>query len=428
MSTPDVEQPGVRNFLFLQGGSSPLFRKTGARLTRLGHTVHRINLCAGDWVFWPSGDNYRGRPADWPHFFETVVAQSGITDVVLLGEERPLHKAAVQICRRVGIEVFVVEMGYLRPDWLTLERGGMSTNSHFPNDPRQIMAAAAALPDPDFRPQFSQRFWVKALCDSAYALANIVFPFLYPHYRTHAINPPLAEFCGCLRKLAMSGRTRKQSARTMKMLLGEQFFLFPLQLETDYQVRAHSPFASQVQALEIVAGTFAGSADPGHLLVVKVHPLDNGLIDWARHCRRLAARFDLEDRLHILADGDLGQLLAQAKGVVTINSTVGIHALRAERPVKVLGTALYDVTGVTERKALSEFFRRPAPPERELRDALLRLMAATIQLRGNFHSRRGSDAAADTMAQRLHLRLVNQPGAFLPIAPRIGDKEKNKPR
>lgn len=408
-----------RSFLFLQGPSSAIFKKIGARLVACGHMVSRINLCAGDWVFWPSTVNYRGRLVDWPCSFEDFVTQRGITDVVLLGEERPHHKAAVEICKRHGISIYVIEMGYLRPDWLTLERGGMSTNSHFPNDPKQIMAAAAGLPDPDFRQKYTQRLWVEALSHLAYNLPNVFFWFLYPHYRTHAINHPLAEYAGWTRKLLSSRRARHEAQKTVETLLGSStpFFLFPLQRETDYQIRAHSPFASQAQALELVFRAFAEAPRNCHL-VIKAHPLDNGLLDWAKLCWKMAARFGLADRIHYVADGDLAKLLDHAQGVVTINSTVGIHALRAGRPVKVLGTALFDMEGLTDQQPLHGFFRQPRAPNLGLLDAFLRLLAATIQLRGNFHSRNGSDAGADAIAERLHKRLVNQPGGLLPVPPR----------
>lgn len=428
MSASGTERRGARNFLFLQGPSSPIFRKIGARLVAYGHTVSRINICAGDWVFWhgPSTVNYRGRLADWERFVEHFVVQREITDVVLLGEERPHHKAAVEVCRRHCIEISVVEMGYLRPDWLTLERGGMSTNSHFPNDPQHIVASATGLPDPDFRQRYTQHFWVEALSDLAYNLPNVFFRFLYPHYRPHAIDHPLAEYAGWLRKLVGSKRAKRHADRIVNDLLAQKtpFFLFPLQLETDYQIRTHSPFANQAQVLDDMFRIFAEAAPRNCHLVVKAHPLDNGLLDWAKLCRRLASQFGLTDRVHYLANSDLAKLLTQAQGVVTINSTVGIHALLVGRPVKVLGTALFDIDSLTDHQPLDGFFRQPVSPQPGIRDAFIRLLATTIQVRGNFYSRDGSNAGADCIAERLNKRLVNEPGAFVPVPPRRTGKSR----
>lgn len=412
----------ARHFLFLQGPSSPIFRKIGVRLSARGYKVSRINICAGDWMFWhgPATVNYRGRPGGWSRFVEDFVTRHGVTDAVLLGEERPHHKAAIEIFARHGVDVYVVEMGYLRPDWLTLERGGMSTNSHFPNDPQQIVAAAAGLPEPDLRPKYSHRFWAEALSDLAYNLPNVFFWFLYPHYRGHAIDHPLAEYAGWLRKLLMSRHATSQARKIVETVLSSQtpFFLFPLQLDTDYQIRAHSPFTSQAKAIEGVIHAFAETAPGLSHLIFKVHPLDNGLRDWAKMCRETASRLGVSQRVHCLATGDLRQLLNHTRGVVTINSTVGIHALLGGCPVKALGTAIFDVAGLVDPQSLQGFFQQPLRPNPRIRDAFIRLLAATIQLRGNFYSRLGSDAGADAIAERLGKRLVNQPGAFVEVPPR----------
>ncbi len=64
-------------------------------------------------------------------------------------------------------------MGYLRPDWLTLERDGMSSNSHFPADAAHILEAARNLPEPDWRKHYSQTFVADASYDLLYNLPNV---------------------------------------------------------------------------------------------------------------------------------------------------------------------------------------------------------------------------------------------------------------
>ena len=116
--------------------------------------------------------------------------------MILLGEERPYHKVATNAARELGIKIYVVEMGYLRPDWVTFERDGMSSNSHFPRDPDEIIELAKGLPEPDFAPQYSQSFLAEAIFDLLYNLPNVFFWFLYPYYTRHSIYHPLAEYYG----------------------------------------------------------------------------------------------------------------------------------------------------------------------------------------------------------------------------------------
>ena len=80
MSASEGKLQADRHFLFLQGPSSPIFRKIGKRLISRGHKVSRINICAGDWVFWhgPLTVSYRGRFANWGKYVEDFIMQGKI--------------------------------------------------------------------------------------------------------------------------------------------------------------------------------------------------------------------------------------------------------------------------------------------------------------------------------------------------------------
>ena len=419
---PAPQKPS-RVFLFLQGPSSPIFAKIADRLEERGHICLRINLNAGDRIFWrrKNGHDYRGRGADaWRDHVGRFMDLHHVTDLVLLGEERPYHRIAILAAKQRRIEVSVVEMGYLRPDWLTLERDGMSSNSHFPTDADHILEAAAGLPEPDWKRHYSQSFLAEAGYDLLYNLPNVFLWFLYPHYRRHALFHPLAEYAGWIRRLA-GGRKRKAEAAALvdHLLAGRTpFFVLPLQLQTDYQLRAHSPYSDQREAIDEVLLSFADYAADNALLVVKIHPLDNGLIDWRAHVNAAAARLGIGERVHFLDGGNLNALLGRCAGLVTVNSTAGLHALQRGKPVKTLGAAIFDIAGLTDQATLDRFWGAPTPPDKDLRLAFLRLMAETIQVRGNFYSRSGTDAGAEAIAVRLHDRTVNQPGGFVDPPPR----------
>lgn len=177
-----IDPAAPRTFLFLQGPASPVFAKVAGHLEVLGHCCLRINLNPGDQIFWRrrGGHNYRGSLARWPAYVEAFIRRHAVTDLVLLGEERSYHRIATAAARKAGVRVFVVEMGYLRPDWLTLERGGMSSNSHFPVDPAQILRAATGLPEPDWQRRYRQSFLAEAAYDLLYNLPNVFFCFLFP--------------------------------------------------------------------------------------------------------------------------------------------------------------------------------------------------------------------------------------------------------
>ncbi|WP_426123885.1 capsule biosynthesis protein [Pararhizobium sp. PWRC1-1] len=417
-----------RVFLFLQGPSSPIFAKIADRLSEKGHDCFRINLNPGDQIFWrrKGGYNYRGRGGDeWRTYIGSFIDRHGVTDIVLLGEERPYHQIAIGVAREHAVEISVVEMGYLRPDWLTLERGGMSSNSHFPASPEEIIEAARALAEPDWTRRYTQSFAAEAGYDLLYNLPNVFLWFLFPHYRRHALSHPLAEYAGWVVRLA-GGKNRKLTAAALiddLLVAKAPFFVFPLQLQTDFQLRAHSPYNDQREAITEVLTSFANHAPREALLVVKVHPLDNGLIGWKAYVEELATRLGINRRVQFLDGGDLAALLGQGAGTVTVNSTVGLHALQMGKPVKVLGAAVFDIAKLSDQAELNQFWSAPTPPEDAIRSAFFRLLAAAIQVRGNFYSAAGTDGGAEAIAQRLHDRSVNKPGAFIDPPPRRRPKK-----
>ena len=73
--------------------------------------------------------------------------------------------------------------------------------------------------------------------------------------------------------------------------------------------------------------SFARHAPSGTMLVVKEHPLDDGLVNWRSLVERLAADAGLADQVVYLEMGDLDRLIAATLGVVTVNSTTGTLAL-----------------------------------------------------------------------------------------------------
>jgi capsular polysaccharide export protein len=386
-----------RSFLFLQGPQSYFFERIGRALIERGHRVYRINLNLGDRLFWrlPASD-FRDRFEDWPDFIAGLLEKRGVTDLLLQGDRRPYHIVAADVARRRGIRVMVTDLGYVRPCWLTLEPDGMTSGSHFPRDPEAIHSLAEHFPEPDRASHFDAPFRQLAVHDVAYHAAVILGRPLFPHYRRHGLYHPFAEYTGWVRNAPRRFAMRHAMAETKARLAAEprSYFLYPLQLATDFQLRAHSPFADAREALVAVLQSFAASGTQCRLAVV-AHPLDEGLINW----RRLIPIGD--GRFIFLEGGVTEALIANAAGVVTVNSTVGLTALRAGVPVKTLGSAIYDVQGLTHPGDLAGFWRTPQPPDMTLLAAFLRALIGSTQVGGGYYGRAAQAYALPVFVQRL---------------------------
>jgi capsular polysaccharide export protein len=395
-----------RSFLFLQGPQSYFFERLGRELTARGHRVHRINLNLGDRLFWrPPATNFRGPLEEWPGFVAKVIEEHAITDLLLHGDRRPYHIIAGDVAREHGVAVCVTDLGYVRPDWLTLEPDGMTTGSRFPRDSDQICALAAEFPEPDLTPRFAAPFRVLAAHDVAYNLATVLGRSLYPHYRRHGLYHPFAEYAGWVWNAPRRLFTGKAIEAAKARFAAEpgSYFLYPLQLATDFQLRAHSPFTNARDALRAVTGSFADSGSKRRLIVVG-HPLDEGLINWQRLVRDAKI-----DRAVYFDGGIPDALLAGAAGIVTVNSTIGLSALRLGVPVKTLGDAIYDVPGLTHSGDLASFWHDPQPPDPELVAAFLRALIGATQVKGGYHTRAAQEAALPVFADRLEQGLYPLP-------------------
>lgn len=381
--------------LLLQGLMGPLFRRLGQALRARGHQVWKVNFNGGDRAFWrlPGGIDYRGPPADWPAALGDLIARHGITDVMLFGDCRDLHLAAKPVCRALGVRVFVFEEGYIRPDWVTMEEGGVNGHSSLPRDPAWYRAAAAALPPAPPHSRVLSSFRRRALEGLAYNAADVLSRWHYRHWTNHRPWHPLVEGMGWARKL-WRRRERAAAAAALEARLrsdGSAYFLLPLQLDSDAQIRIHSPFVGIADALKTIIASFAAHAPADVRLVVKEHPLDNGVRDWAQESIDIAAKYGVADRIDYLAAGDIEQIAAGARGMVTINSTSGTLGLAMGVPVVVLGHAVYDIPGITCQNGLDAFWQQPQPPDAETFAAFRRVLIDRCLIPGGFFS----DAALD---------------------------------
>lgn len=413
----------ARSFLFLQGPPSLFASELASELVRLGHRTLRVNLCSGDRLFWwrRGALNYRGRLSSWESYLRDLVREEGITDILYFADRLPYHAIAADVAHSLGINAIAYELGYLRPDWITLEHGGMSAYSHFPQDPEMIRKSARGLPEPDLEVLYAFPHVLEAANEVAFNLSNYFLKVLYPFYETDRIYNPLVEYVSHLPRILSGRRYERASNKIIDDVVAAErpFFLLPLQIQSDYQLRDNSPFDHQNDAIEMTIRSFAENAPEGTNLVVKQHPLDSAYEGWGRTTREIAERFGVADRVFFIKSGDLGKLLRHAKGTVLINSTVGVHALRHGCPIMVLGIATFDIDGLAFQGALDAFWCEPPTPNADLFRDLVKLWGNTIQVKGNFYTRAGRKVGVRNVAERLSSGSVNEPGGFVPVPPRL---------
>lgn len=390
--------------LFLQGPAAWYFEQVGRLLVERGHRVSRVNLHFGDRLFWRlPARNYRGGIDGWRTYIARSLDADPITHLLLLGDMRPHHRIAIEEAHARGAEIICAELGYLRPDWLVLERDGMTTRSRMPRDPALIRSLAKNYAKPDLTVRFRTPFWRFTMLDMIYNLGALFFQPLYPGYKRHALNHPLLEYLSWGRKLALRPIENRRTHNVLQSLTSFRgpIFILPLQLSTDYQIRVHSPYPDMVAAAREVIASFAAHAAPDARLVVKLHPLDPLITPWRRRIAQMAQEHGIFGKVLYVDGGSLDEMLRQAAGCVTVNSTSGLAALQLGCPVKVTGNAIFDVPGLTFQGPLDQFWAHATAPDRDLVDDYICLLAGAVHIRGGYYTQDALDVAVPATMQRL---------------------------
>lgn len=385
-----------RVFLFLQGPHGPFFDGLGRMLRATGATVWRVGFNAGDAAFWrdrPSLVPYRGTPEDWPATFAALVEHHHVTDVVLYGDTRPVHAAAVAAARDRGLAVHVFEEGYMRPYWVTYERGGSNGNSRLMDMSIAEMQSALALSDleaplpPAHWGDMRQHMFYGALYHWFVMFRNRGYPGFRPH-RDLSVTREFQLYLKRLLLIPVHGIERRIATGRIRNG-GFPYHLALLQLEHDSSFRMHSPFASMTEFLAEIFDGFAAGAPRHHHLVIKAHPLEDGRIPIRQEVARLSRLHGLDGRVHHVRGGKLAQLLGDARSAVTVNSTAGQQALWRGIPLKVFGRAVYAKPEFVSNQPTAEFFACASRPDNRAYKDFRRFLLETSQVPGGFYSRRG---------------------------------------
>lgn len=364
-------------------------RRLAIDLRSEGITVTKVNFHAGDVLFFGGEDTvpFRGSRAEWPAFVRELMEERGIDGIFLFGDCRPLHRMAIEAAHERGARVWVFEEGYLRPDWITLEQDGVNGYSHMPRDPEFYRGLDLPEPPPptSIGASFAYGSWYSTLNALAFTHLNHGFPHYEHHRNLNAWFQTFVWVRNVFRKAYYRVRERGMIDRFTGELSGRYWFV-PLQVHCDFQL-LHSPYGEVLEFVEDALDTFIAHADPTEHIVFKHHPMDRPYREYTRYFRDLARKRGVEGRLHYVHDLHLPTLLKHARGTITINSTVGLSSIHHATPVKVMGTAVYDMPGLTFQGTLPEFLADPGTTDRRLYHAFRRYLLHVNQINGSFYRR-----------------------------------------
>lgn len=365
-------------------------------LRAAGAKVQRVGFNAGDRAFWfgaPGYIPYHGTPEDWEETFVGIVKKHAVTDIVLYGDTRPIHAQAIIAARKMGLTVHVFEEGYMRPYWVTYERGGSNGHSKLMTTSVDDMRTALAQSDLDV-PE-APTHWGDMRHHVFYGALYHWFVMFrnsqYRNFKPHRELPLTTETALYTKRLALmpfAALDRIISTYRIKNG-GYPYHIALLQLEHDASFQMHSPFSRMEEFLSTVIEGFAAGAPTHHHLVLKAHPLENGRSPIRKIMRRLADQHGVAGRVHYVRGGKLAQVLDHARTAVTVNSTAAQQVLHRGIPLKVFGTAVYSKPEFVSDLPIEQFFATPQRPDNRAFKDYRRYLLETSQVAGGFYSARG---------------------------------------
>ena len=289
---------------------------------------------------------YDGTMEDWRPFLRQLLQERGIRHIFMYGDFIIPHRIAIEEARALGVEAWVFELGYLRPNYVTLERDRVNARSNL-NRPVETYRDLPPADRPARRHRAESRL---ALAQSMEGPQGVHPARLHPlpdHRGGTQAAAFTRGFCGASCAAAGATGCYRWQERPLKRRLLEHlsFFLAVLQVSSDSQIQMGSPYRGMHDFIEDVIRSFAGHAHASDHLAFKHHPRDRGYNNYATLIDLLARRYGVSGRVHYFHDGPLSRYLRTCRGVITVNSTVGLQALFHAVPTKTMGDTFYNLEG-----------------------------------------------------------------------------------
>lgn len=372
--------------MLLQGPVGPFFDRLSQWLKTRGVQVQRVVFHAGDIADTHEVEPlaYRDAPSAWRRTIDELITTSAADVIVLFGQAREHHAVALEVARQRGVAAVVMEEGYVRPGYATMELDGVNGFSTtlqryrwHPSSDGHYRTEAAPRSEHPFRDMalkacrhYWHLHWGGALHPS-YRHHRQVSVWHHSHFWVKS----------WLRKLIHLAPDQRHTER----LRSQRYFFVPLQHDGDSQITHHSRFDGTTQFVEEVMRSFARHAAPRDQLVIRQHPHARGSHLHEPLIRQLTTDLKLQSRVHFLIEGHTPTLVTHAAGVVVINSTVGLQTIMRAKPLMVLGDALYRRPELCFQGSLDDFWTGYMQPDPVVCAAFVQELIALTQVPCNLY-------------------------------------------
>ena len=383
-----------KEILFLQGPMGNYFRKLQLKLSK-NNNVFRIGFNKGDeffslkYNFYP----YRDTPIRWRNFINSFLKKKKIKIIFLFGDCRFYHKIAIQEARKLNVDTYVFEEGYIRPNYITLERNGVNFNSEILNKRSDILnkiKVSNRLLQSEKNFPKNKIFFKMAFQSFLYYLISNLYNSHYPNYCHHREFSVFKEVQFAILnvyRLIKNKILEFNFEQMCKNKYKNKYYFVPLQTYNDFQMKVHSKYNSIEEFIEEVLKSFSEFADTDKYIFFKHHPVDRGRKNYYKTIMIIAKELNIESRVKIFYDVNIPTLLKNAIATLVINSSVGFSSLYHRTPVLCLGKSIYDIEGLTGKNVdLHEFWNSKLKVNYDNYKKFRNFLIEKTQINDNFYA------------------------------------------
>lgn len=347
-----------KNILLIQGPMGPFFDEFAKFLFEQQNDVFKINLNLAEKLFYNQiqSFDYTGPLEGFKKYLTHFIETNNIQQIFVFGDCRSYHRIAKSVSNTQNIDFFVFELGYIRPNYITLEQHGVNNYSKLPRDlDFYINENTPSQPVPiNAHPSYAKM----AFYSSLYYFINKL-PFNKFKSYTHHKNPSyireaLIGIKSAYRKVIFSFSEYVIKNQILKFPK-KSYFVVPIQVSSDFQIIKHSDYPSVANFIEEIIKSYS-EASIKQTLIFKHHPMDRGHANYTSLIKKLSEQYNVSNEVFYVHDIYLPVLLERAKGTILINSTVAFSSFYHDTPVKVMGRANYDFANMSYQGPLEDFW------------------------------------------------------------------------
>ena len=377
------------NCLFLVGPIGTFFSRLSNYLEENNVKTYKISFPLNEYGFPKSRlikfhqDIYL-----FKNFLKTILIEKEIKHIFMYGNVLIPHRESLALVKElkkedIYVNTHIFELGYLRPNFVTLENDGINYSSGFiksrefylKQDSYQLLPIAKK----------HARFRIRKIWKTI-SFINHCFKTYKIVQNEHKLQPKPIYIWYQIKGFFLKFFFRLTEYKLKKKcFFRKNFFLVVLQVSTDSQLTEGSDIKDNNKFIYKVIKDFA-TANVDFNLVFKHHPRDRGYTNYSNIIEKLSKELGVHKKVFYIHDYFLSKLFQNinCKGTVLINSTVGYQSIYHSVPLKALGKAPFNIKGLSDQRNLVSFFKNPKPVDKLLFNKFYKYILENSQINGNF--------------------------------------------